>query len=416
MESQSDSAVGTTATTNKKRRAHYKSRKGCKECKQRHVKCDEQRPICLQCSTLGRPCSYTYLTPDPQNSDGASPTSVPAGSPPQSYFTQSQTQTSFPSPSSPHELAPEQPPPQIFGLEHLALLHHVEVDLMKPPHTALVVNDEDAGPLRHMIIGAALSSPFLMDELLAFSALHLSTLDPDVVKQDHYRHQAVYLQTRALAIFNATRHEITEQNCTPIFLFTCFIGLHLLYDTMTDERNLPELLEKFIKFLGLYRGVTITSGQGWHVIRNSALNSILDVIEAVDKLNVPSEGTCDALLNLLMMAEERLGSSSYKTCYDAVQILQWVFNQHAVLPEPINRHIVLAWPVRLSVDYLELLRSRQPEALVIMAYWAVLLHRGRDFWIFGQRGRFLIEAISCFLGPSWAEWLAWPRQSTMFVA
>ncbi|KAI2465972.1 hypothetical protein F4781DRAFT_445573 [Annulohypoxylon bovei var. microspora] len=406
MEHESESSsVEKTTTLAKKRRAHYKSRKGCKECKQRHVKCDEQRPICLQCSTLERPCSYAYLNPDHQTtSDGASPMSVPAGSPPQLHF-----------PSSPQESATQQQPLQVFNLGHLALLHHVETDMLKPPHTPFVADEKDARPLLDMILKAAFSTPFFMDELLAFAALHLGMLDSDIVKKDHYHHQAVHLQTRALAIFNATNCDITEQNCTAYFLFSSFIGMHMLYDTVTNQTNSPELLEGFIQFVGLYRGVGIVSSRSWHVIRNSELNSIFSLIEAVERLNVPSEDCCDRLLNLLLSAEERLGSSSYEACYDAVQILQWIFNQYAVLPEPTNGHIILAWPVRLPIKYLELLQSRQPEALVIMAYWAVLLHRGRNYWVFGQGGWLLIEAIFGFLGPSWDEWLAWPRQSLMLT-
>ncbi|KAF3029489.1 hypothetical protein E8E15_010723 [Penicillium rubens] len=35
-----------------------KSRSGCKTCKIRRVKCDEEKPSCLRCSTTGRKCGY----------------------------------------------------------------------------------------------------------------------------------------------------------------------------------------------------------------------------------------------------------------------------------------------------------------------------------------------------------------------
>ncbi|KAJ5215697.1 uncharacterized protein N7498_002104 [Penicillium cinerascens] len=35
-----------------------KSRSGCKTCKIRRVKCDEERPICFRCSSTGRQCEY----------------------------------------------------------------------------------------------------------------------------------------------------------------------------------------------------------------------------------------------------------------------------------------------------------------------------------------------------------------------
>lgn len=377
----------------KKRRTHYKSRRGCKECKQRHVKCDEQRPVCLQCSTLDRSCSYAYVIPDPPVPDGSSPLSKT---------------TPLASPPAP---AAQQLPPQVFNLGHLALLHHVETDLMRPPYTHFIADEKNSSRLLRMIIQSALSTPFLMDEVLAFAALHLSVLESDVVKKNHHRDQAAQLQIRALALFNGADIDITEQNCTAMFLFSSFIGMHMLHDAAANQPNLLGLLERFVEFVGLYRGVGVITTCGWQTIRNSELNSIINVIEAVDESNAPSGRSCDGLLGLLETAKERLGPSQSKACYDAVQALQWVFDQYDLLPEPINRHILLAWPIRISIEFLDLLRRRHAEALAIMAHWALLLHYERNFWVFGHGGQYLIEAITSFLGPSWDEWLAWPKQS-----
>lgn len=40
------------------RRGHKKSRNGCLECKRRHMKCDETRPQCANCTTVHRACQY----------------------------------------------------------------------------------------------------------------------------------------------------------------------------------------------------------------------------------------------------------------------------------------------------------------------------------------------------------------------
>jgi hypothetical protein len=50
---------GTTAAdSNRQRRAHKKSRRGCSSCKLRRVKCDERRPACHRCKDFGVGCSY----------------------------------------------------------------------------------------------------------------------------------------------------------------------------------------------------------------------------------------------------------------------------------------------------------------------------------------------------------------------
>ncbi|KAI0537385.1 hypothetical protein GGR58DRAFT_348300 [Xylaria digitata] len=409
----------------KTRRTHYKSRKGCQQCKQRHMKCDEQQPSCLQCSMTGRSCVYVYArsnnvqalrssqvpkcTPSPAS--GASP----ADQPPKSrscscscscLVAQPVTRSN---PASPSDSVMQEVPQQIFDLGHLALLHHLENDLMKPANFYLVPDKEDARKLLRMIVTCACSTPYLMDAVLAFAALHLSVLASDVTSQHHYRHQAVHLHTRALSLYNAAGPEITEQNCTALFLYSSFIGMYMLHDTVTSQTDLLELLDKFIQFVGLYHGVGIVANRAWPIIRDSELSSIVDLIDAADTLEQPPQNICDDLFGLLETAVDRLGPSSFQACHDAVQSLWWVCSRYSLLSAPINRHIVLAWPVHISTEYLQMLRERQPEALVIMAYWAVLLHYERDFWIFGHGGRFLIEVISKYLGPSWDKWMALPR-------
>ncbi|EHA52618.1 hypothetical protein MGG_04933 [Pyricularia oryzae 70-15] len=49
-----------------KRKAHSKSRNGCRNCKRRHVKCDEQGPPCLNCVVRETQDTCTYSQPPPQ--------------------------------------------------------------------------------------------------------------------------------------------------------------------------------------------------------------------------------------------------------------------------------------------------------------------------------------------------------------
>ena len=46
------------------RRFHTKSRLGCANCKQRKIRCGEERPVCENCGRLPGSCSY--LQSDPQ--------------------------------------------------------------------------------------------------------------------------------------------------------------------------------------------------------------------------------------------------------------------------------------------------------------------------------------------------------------
>ncbi|KIX06878.1 uncharacterized protein Z518_04854 [Rhinocladiella mackenziei CBS 650.93] len=67
--SRSDSSSGDSSL--RKRKAHKKSRLGCRNCKLRRVKCDEKRPMCEKCLEFGVTCNYDPNIPDLQPRPGA---------------------------------------------------------------------------------------------------------------------------------------------------------------------------------------------------------------------------------------------------------------------------------------------------------------------------------------------------------
>jgi hypothetical protein len=58
-------------TAHRQRKAHKKSRLGCRNCKLRRVKCDESRPKCEKCTSFGVACNYDSNIPDLQLRTGA---------------------------------------------------------------------------------------------------------------------------------------------------------------------------------------------------------------------------------------------------------------------------------------------------------------------------------------------------------
>lgn len=74
---------------------------------------------------------------------------------------------------------------------------------------------------------------------------------------------------------------------------------------------------------------------------------------------------------------------------------------------------ITRWPVTIPVGYIELLAQRRPEALVVLAHWAVLLIHHRELWFVGNSGVFIIESVSKHLGRYWEPWLEWPRSQLL---
>jgi hypothetical protein len=118
---------------------------------------------------------------------------------------------------------------------------------------------------------------------------------------------------------------------------------------------------------------------------------------------------CDVLVALVDQSD--LTRASAAACRDAVERLRWAFDVHQRMPTRGTRaNVVVAWPIVIPAAFVAMLQQRKPEAMVIFVYYAVLLHQSRDFWVFGEGGRFLLRVVSTHLGPYWAEWLVWPNE------
>jgi hypothetical protein len=65
------------------------------------------------------------------------------------------------------------------------------------------------------------------------------------------------------------------------------------------------------------------------------------------------------------------------------------------------------WLIIIPPAYTELLVQRKPEALLILAHFALILHKLRAGWIVGDAGQQLILAVEAHLEASWHEALSW---------
>ncbi|CVL02503.1 uncharacterized protein FMAN_00025 [Fusarium mangiferae] len=392
----------------KPRRSHRKSRNGCGACKQRHMKCDESRPICLNCKISNRGSQCIFINIGQQPSPPQITSSVDTPSPFHLSSHQSPVgPTSIlqsPAETLSSDLAAIGDIPargDLFDLNHFALYHH----LLTNRHTITSIDPSNENIISHTL-DHALKAPYLMNQLLALSALHLS--NPPSLRQPYYQ-LATSLQTRALALFNEERQEVSEESSVPMFLFSSLVGVHVLCDTLQGPReSFGAVLDRFITYLYIHRGVRAVTKHSWHTIKNSGLGPILQQIE--DAFPAPDKET-EATAILHRMIDSNASQSSATKYHNAASTLQRSFSLHEALNQPNKRRFDAAIAFCLDVDdeYLELLKKRQPEALVILAFFAVLLHWNGSTWIFGDGGQYLIQSITAHLGLHWAEWLQWPN-------
>ncbi|KAI1614565.1 hypothetical protein EDD36DRAFT_231916 [Exophiala viscosa] len=404
------------------RKAHQKSRRGCVECKRRHVKCDETRPTCQRCTLSERLCTWEALRNVHESrsasSQAASETHAQSPAQPQS---QSQIASRPPSPvthaisTRPH--SPSQnhggsssdvlitgPSDISVNMDHLELIYHFYTETCQ----TLVKTEDQLRRYRALVVEQGLKRPFLMHQILAFSALHLSLRRPQ--RQDYYRGIATALQTKALAGLTEILPQVDASNCLDVLLFSHLIGLHVFRDIFTSLKDdFNAFMEALVGCIRLLQGVNVVIRSWRDVLRRTEIGSLMDEAEDARMMQKNSLGECLPLHELMDNAD--LSQPSIDACQKALNKLQEFFHIENAYPEDrtSSANAIFGWLVTASTKYTELLAQKRQEALVLLAYYAVLLHRRRESWVVGNAGRRLFKALTTHLGSGWEPFLAWPR-------
>ncbi|KAK3995870.1 acyl-CoA N-acyltransferase [Cladorrhinum sp. PSN332] len=427
------------------RRRHKKSRKGCLECKKRHIKCDETRPRCINCATVERECQYSTATlgdvgeGSPSGSAsasvGTSPQPPGVTGPGPDYFGVTGSSAFSASVSASFTAAPDltyaplptismmgTPPdlghhfnPHAFSskvdLAHMQLLHHYLTN-----HSEIypfVQGDLHTIIVKMALYGSERERPFLLHSLLALSARHLSSSPGHQGQQQsrYYHDLAIQLQTQALTLFNSFDVEYFAQSLErriPAFMFSAIIGFHALCDMLSfRDEDFGVALNRFTEYLRLHRGIISVMDGYWEDLKRTEMGIVFQMAVPPDFIGGEGEGQeCDDMMRRLEgagLAEEELTAVRR-----AVNALQWVFD---AAPEHNRQiHVLCYWAVIIPQPLMTMIEMGRREALVILAYYFLALHYCKDAWLIGGSGEFLLRGLVRYLGPDWEAWVERPMR------
>jgi len=310
-----------------------------------------------------------------------------------------------------------------LNLSHMELFAHLVTDKSMFNLTDRPDNREAPIPLA-FALSCALEFPYLLHQALAFSARHLAHQNPK--RADFYLQQAVGLQTRAVSLFNeawtANSGLVDQSNCVAVLLFSTFLGHDVLAETLAkrDGGALHSFLHDFVRCVEMVRGVYTVATSTWPMLMESELHAVLAFSRDVTSRE-PIGDHCKALTELIEDSEQ-LAEGDRDACLVAIRYLQISFDVTLVEPsdsqradsreeQPDNKyHMIFKWTMLLPPQFLTLLATQRPEALIILAYYALLLHHGREMWQIEDSGSYILSLVSDHLGPQWDPWLARPRK------
>lgn len=265
----------------------------------------------------------------------------------------------------------------------------------------------------------ALQHTFLMSEMLAMAAFHLATTK--TAQKDFYAHQAATLQSQALSEYRSIAANLTKATSEPSFLFSMILGHHVIFESLQRySLGYNDYLNSIVRAIDLVRATRSVISGFWTTLRQSDLAPLLVDDAAVESAQASGQGVLDlsdlhALLEL--MSQDQVDGSSHSACSDAVERLRWLSSAMAVADAQssakegdASSNLLLSWPITIPEEYSRLLHRQCPQALIILAHYAALLHQRGRSWTIGESPAYLVTTINAHLSPPWQQWLVRPIQ------
>jgi hypothetical protein len=301
-------------------------------------------------------------------------------------------------------------------MNDLELLHHFTTQTCKT-----LSNRPEIGELWQVeVIRIALQYGFLMRAILALSALHLAHLKPDA--SERYLLKASSQQNIAITIFSPIMSDVTQSNRDAYFAFSSLVFTYGFASSGASE------------YLALSGDSSAGGTKGWlHLIRGipSILTPVLSSIKTgrlgllcvapyncfheplIDTSRSEDDYRLVALSNLTTMESPDENARVYAS------IISELRNIFALLSTPntgfCEHGLTFMWPAMLPQRYIMLLGQRNPEALVILAHWCVLLKRLERCWWIKDQGERLVSTVHDMLDEKWRRWIEWPMQQVGLV-
>ena len=292
-------------------------------------------------------------------------------------------------------------------MRDLELLHHFVTE------TCFTLSDR---PESHKIWQKlapqeAFSHDFLMRGIFAISALHLAWLRPD--QHEHYTHIAVKQQDAALRSFRSLMSsKMDPSNCDAFFALSSLIVVYGF-----ESPKASDSLGMFNyngddsdEWLPLIRGVNSVLVSVWPWIKNGRLSGLLhDHQQEPPKTELPTV-LDEQLEHLEHLCGNTFGGQEATDAYkSAIASLRNSFvRMNNRPPYECEISIAFLWPVMIPQEFVAKLNAREPEALIILAHYCVILHHLDSYWWMNGWAMHIINNIHHELDNDWRYWIEWP--------
>ncbi|KAI4768371.1 hypothetical protein D6C77_08992 [Aureobasidium pullulans] len=255
---------------------------------------------------------------------------------------------------------------------------------------------------------------YVLHNCLALSALQL-------FRQDRTRtelwERACYLQGIAIEQVQPILINMTQDDSIAALIFASNTAAFSRAEYMHNPHQFSEPIDpidKIIESFQLSRGISMVAARYWPYLQETWVGSNMPslVDEQEEKMRSTLKDKFSTFQSVTSLA---LGQENPERRKVTLKLVDKTFRYIAHLmadghihPEMI--YLADAWAVTLPVEYREMLEERRPVALVLLAYYAVLISLTSDIWHLDGWPTLLIDHIAAVLDPGWSEFLRWPQE------
>ncbi|KAI1622374.1 hypothetical protein EDD37DRAFT_470608 [Exophiala viscosa] len=391
------------------RRSHTKSKNGCSQCKVRRIKCNEVHPTCSNCERRQIVCDFSL------SSDASNSPSDPADGRRQS--SQLASVKGEKRTSSQHVIDPFHLPDLVstkktteLDITDLQLMHHF---------TSVVAlnlaNSQTAEALalwQTHAVKLGFKHHFLLRGILAVAAFHWAYLHPE--QKAEYDLIGTTHQSIALTDFQETLGHVDESNCHALFAFSCLL-IVLAFASSTKDKP-RGFNSDVLHWFYLLRGANSVLNLHSETIKASFLKPLLDEMGHIENAAAYTLPDTDQITKLFRLCASSDHDKETAQALDlAIHSLLSTFIQASLLKARNDGTILttFVWPINLPPKFLDLLSEKQPEAMVVLAHYCVLMYWGeskdQDTWFISGWARYMLETVKESVPEIWQEHLQWPQ-------
>ena len=272
------------------------------------------------------------------------------------------------------------------------------------------------------LIHMAYHHDFLMNALLALTALHLARSDKGgtTADQTNYLLAASKFQDVAMPPFRAAVADANKSNCHAILAFTHLLILYC-FTTEHQDENLLLVVEQrgdvtplWLHFLR--HGCAMLCSV-WEILEIGPVGALaaawekqFDLPKSIDVL---ISKNLDDLLEVIPppWSEDAWSEDECVEYREAASYMALAISCSKTIGQPWTAwDVIRIWPIRLRDRFMLMLAASHPGALILLAHYSVLLKNIEDQWYFKGRATRMIQEIVARLEPKWHKFIEKPLE------